>query len=90
MNANGQDRPLAFAIQIDSLAIQEQRFIPLSAPGVEPNGWDGLDGFVANNIVYVNTSFQGIQPGKHTLRVSPVNNGDIQSGVSLSIVARSG
>ncbi|KAL0952642.1 hypothetical protein HGRIS_006887 [Hohenbuehelia grisea] len=69
LNANGADRPLAFAVQIDSLPPQTSYFIPSAAPGQLPSAWSGLDGFVANSIVSVVTPFQGLQPGAHTLKI---------------------
>lgn len=69
LNANGKDRPLGFAVQIDSLDAQVKYFIPAAASGTLPAGWDGTDGFVANSIVSVPTTFTGVQPGKHTLKV---------------------
>lgn len=67
-NANGQDRPLAFAVQIDSQTPQTNHFFPLSAPGTSPAAWGGYDGFVANSIITVNNSFP-VPPGAHTLKV---------------------
>ncbi|KAG8873762.1 hypothetical protein FRB97_006445 [Tulasnella sp. 331] len=69
MNAMGNDRQLAFAVQIDSSPAQTVTPIPLAAPGGLPAGWDTPDGFVANSIVPVVTNHTGIGPGAHTLTV---------------------
>lgn len=69
LSANGLDRPIALAIQVDSQTPQTKYFIPASAPGTEPPQWDGLDGFVSNNIVPVVTEFTA-PPGAHTLTVN--------------------
>ena len=39
-------------------------------PGGLPDGWDGLDGWVANSIITVSTTFKGVSRGNHTLKVS--------------------
>ena len=46
LNAFGLDRPVAVAVQVDSQPAQTSYFIPPSAPGGTPPGWDGNDGFV--------------------------------------------
>ncbi|KAJ8507506.1 hypothetical protein ONZ45_g10131 [Pleurotus djamor] len=66
LNANGPDRPIALAIQIDDQPAQIKAFIPPAAPGALPSQWNG---FVSNAIVSVDTPFTGIQPGSHTLKV---------------------
>ncbi|CAL1698338.1 unnamed protein product [Somion occarium] len=68
LNAFGPDRPLALAIQVDSQAPQTNYFIPSAPEGALPDAWDGLDGFVANSIVSVVTSFPA-PPGAHTLKI---------------------
>ncbi|KAJ3557630.1 hypothetical protein NM688_g1372 [Phlebia brevispora] len=68
LNANGLDRPVALAVQIDSEDPQTTYFIPPSAAGEEPDAWDGLDGFVANSIVSVINQFPA-SPGAHTLKI---------------------
>ncbi|KAJ4484122.1 hypothetical protein C8J55DRAFT_535358 [Lentinula edodes] len=69
LNANGADRPLAFALQVGSEPIQISYFIPPDvAPGAEPAPWSGLDGFAANVIVSVNMTFD-ITPGAQTLKL---------------------
>ncbi|KAF4586297.1 hypothetical protein EYR38_010572 [Pleurotus pulmonarius] len=66
LNANGLDRPLGVAVQIDSLTPQTKYFIPPAVPGALPSEWNA---FVANSIVPVQTSFTGLQPGTHTLKI---------------------
>ncbi|KAJ3733166.1 hypothetical protein DFJ43DRAFT_995830 [Lentinula guzmanii] len=69
LNANGADRPLAFALQVGSDPIQSSYFIPPDvAPGAEPAPWSGLDGFAANVIVSVNMTFN-VTPGAQTLKL---------------------
>lgn len=46
LNSLGPDRPVAVAVQVDSLDPQTTYFIPPAAPGSLPAQWDGLDGFV--------------------------------------------
>ncbi|KAN0079908.1 glycoside hydrolase family 115 protein [Tylopilus felleus] len=68
LNANGDDRPLAFAIQVDDEMPQTQYFIPYAAPGTMPAAWDGMNGFAATNIVAVMRSFTAL-PGAHELKI---------------------
>ncbi|KAI0826133.1 hypothetical protein BC629DRAFT_1276143 [Irpex lacteus] len=68
LNANGDDRPVGFAVSIDSGEPQTNYFIPSAIPGNLPDAWDGLDGFAANNIVFVNNTFP-LAPGAHTLKI---------------------
>lgn len=70
LNSFGPDRPISFAVQVDSQAPQIQQFIPPAAPGSLPAQWDGNDGFVANAIVNVVTNVSA-SPGAHTLTVRP-------------------
>lgn len=70
-NANGDDQPLAFAVQIDSQDPQSLFPMPPAVPGGVPVGWDGPDGFVANSIVSVNATAPAT-PGAHTLKVREV------------------
>jgi hypothetical protein len=67
-NGLGADRPLGFAVQIDSGAPQSNYFFPPAAPGQQPAAWDGNDGFVANSIIAVPNSLT-LPPGAHTLKV---------------------
>lgn len=68
LNANGDDRPLALGVQVDSQTPQTTYFIPSAAPGAEPAAWDGLDGWVANSIVPIIGTFLA-NPGSHTLKL---------------------
>ncbi|KIK66278.1 glycoside hydrolase family 115 protein [Collybiopsis luxurians FD-317 M1] len=69
LNANGDDRPLGFALQVGSEPIQTSYFIPPDAtPGGEPVAWAGRDGFAANVIVSVNMTFN-ITPGPQTMKL---------------------
>jgi hypothetical protein len=65
LNANGNDRPLGIAMQIDDEAPQTAYFIPFAAPGEEPPEWND---FVANSIVPIAGNFTA-WPGNHTLKV---------------------
>lgn len=42
MNANGRDRPLGFAIQVDNGTPQTVHYVPAAVPGQLPPGWDGM------------------------------------------------
>ena len=68
LNQMGPDRPIAVAVQVDDESIQTEYFIPPAPPGTLPPQWNGNDGFVANAIVPVNTSWKAA-PGAHTLKV---------------------
>ncbi|KAH7905930.1 hypothetical protein BJ138DRAFT_1183402 [Hygrophoropsis aurantiaca] len=68
LNANGDDRPIAFAVQVDNEEPQTEYFIPPAAPGELPDAWNGMDGFAATNIVPVTTNFTAL-PGAHTLKI---------------------
>lgn len=69
LNANGDDRPLAIATQIDSQTPRTYYPIPAAAPGGEPPDWQG---WVANSLVQVGWDefWEGVWPGAHTLTVS--------------------
>lgn len=67
LNALGPDRPLAVALQVDSGEPQVTYF-PNGAPGAEPPQWDTLDGWAADNLIFVPGSFVA-PPGAHTLKV---------------------
>lgn len=69
LNTGGADRPIALALQVDSQTPQTMYFIPPGPPGEEPPQWNGPDGFVANSIVSVNTTFEA-SPGAHTFKVN--------------------
>jgi hypothetical protein len=70
LNAATDEQPLAYSIQIDSQAPVEVVPIGPEIPGGLPDGWDGLDGWVANSIVPSQTTFSGVNPGAHTLKIS--------------------
>ncbi|KAG6830103.1 hypothetical protein H0H87_009267 [Tephrocybe sp. NHM501043] len=71
-NAGEASRPLAFAAQLDGGAVQAKQFFPKPKPGDVPGGWDGNDGFVANNIITVDAQFTGVLAGKHTFKISAI------------------
>ncbi|EJD06965.1 uncharacterized protein FOMMEDRAFT_102997 [Fomitiporia mediterranea MF3/22] len=68
LNFMGPDRPIKVAVQMDSQSPQTVAFIPSAPPGQLPPQWDGDDGFVANAIVNVVTSWSA-PPGAHTLKL---------------------
>ncbi|KAF7966554.1 hypothetical protein HWV62_37875 [Athelia sp. TMB] len=67
-NANGDDQPLAFAVQVDSQAAQRLQPMPVAVPGGTPAGWND---FVANSIISVNLTTTA-SPGAHTLKACPL------------------
>lgn len=85
LNANGMDRPLGFAIGIDS-QFESSYFIPPSAPGQLPAAWDGVDGFVANASIQVVNTFSGISPGMHTLKLSMIEPAVVVQKIVISCV----
>ena len=70
LNANTDAQPLAYSIQVDSQAPITVVPVGPEVPGGLPDGWNGLDGWVANSIITVSTTFQGVSRGNHTLKVS--------------------
>ncbi|CAE6427189.1 unnamed protein product [Rhizoctonia solani] len=68
LNGNGNDRPVGFAVQIDSGAPQSIYYSPVTNSRSDPQGWGGSDGWVANAITYVKTTHP-VSPGVHTLKV---------------------
>lgn len=70
LNSNTDAQPLAYSIQVDSQAPITVVPVGPEKPGGLPDGWDGLDGWVANFIITVPTTFKGISRGNHTLKVS--------------------
>jgi hypothetical protein len=48
LNANGDDRPVGFAVSIDSGDPQTNYFIPSAIPGNLPDAWGGNDGFAVS------------------------------------------
>lgn len=65
LNAFGTDRPVGFAVQVDSEEPQTNYFIPPAAPGDLPDAWNE---FVSDNIVLNFNTFTAA-PGAHTLKV---------------------
>jgi len=72
LNAGSADHPLAYGIQLDGGAVSKVVPVGTSAPGGLPAGWGGNDGWVANNVILSTTTFQSVQPGKHTLKITAV------------------
>ncbi|KAF8900166.1 hypothetical protein CPB84DRAFT_1847416 [Gymnopilus junonius] len=72
LNSNTEQNPLSYSIQIDSLPPVTVVPIGTEVPGGLPNGWDGVNGWVANNIISTPTNFAGVNPGAHTLKISMV------------------
>ncbi|KAF5353373.1 hypothetical protein D9756_008047 [Leucocoprinus leucothites] len=68
-NANGPDRPLTIAVGLDSQTPVVHQPMPDALPGKQPAAWSGVDGFVANAIIPVQTQFKGVSPGKHTIKI---------------------
>lgn len=65
----GPTQPIGVGIQLDDQPIQSVYFVPPSKPGTLPAQWNGNDGFAANSIVDVATTWKGAWPGKHTVTV---------------------
>ena len=72
LNAGSLDNPLAYGIQLDGGSATKVVPVGTSPPGGLPTGWGGNDGWVANNAILSATTFQSVQPGKHTLRITAV------------------
>ncbi|KAG8788167.1 hypothetical protein FRC12_014862 [Ceratobasidium sp. 428] len=68
LNGNGNNRPVGFAVQIDSGAPQAIYYSPVTSSRSDPAGWGGNDGWVANSIVTVQTK-HAAAAGAHTLKV---------------------
>ncbi|KAF8601248.1 hypothetical protein BDV93DRAFT_538575 [Ceratobasidium sp. AG-I] len=68
LNGNGNDRPVGFAVQIDSDAPRSIYYSPVTPARNTPVGWDGADGWVANSITMTKTSHR-VAPGAHTLKL---------------------
>ncbi|OCH83989.1 hypothetical protein OBBRIDRAFT_742368 [Obba rivulosa] len=68
LNGLGPDRPLAFAMAMDSGEPQVDYFVPEGPPGGYPPQWNGYDGWVADNLIYTNLSFVAL-PGVHTVKI---------------------
>ncbi|KAL0059258.1 hypothetical protein AAF712_014008 [Marasmius tenuissimus] len=69
LNANGRDRPLAFAMQLDSNELKSSYYMPFGDPGQEPSAWGGTNGFVANSIVTASLNWTDVGAGAHTLKL---------------------
>ncbi|CAE6342716.1 unnamed protein product [Rhizoctonia solani] len=67
-NGLGNTRRVAFAVQIDSNAIQTIYYSPATSSRTTPAGWDGSDGWVANSVVRYKTT-HSVSPGAHTLKI---------------------
>ncbi|KAG8908462.1 hypothetical protein FRC00_011221, partial [Tulasnella sp. 408] len=67
LNAFGNDRPLKFAVQIDDTTPQTVQYVPVVTADKTPPGWDGNDGWAANNIITATTKHGDIGAGTHTL-----------------------
>ncbi|KIY44327.1 hypothetical protein FISHEDRAFT_51503 [Fistulina hepatica ATCC 64428] len=70
-NSLGDDRPLAYAIQLDDDAVQRVDYIEFpTSPGEVAIAWGGDDGYVANAIVTADTVFSyNNSTGVHTLKI---------------------
>ncbi|KDQ08247.1 glycoside hydrolase family 115 protein [Botryobasidium botryosum FD-172 SS1] len=68
LNANGNDRPLAFAVQIDQETPQSVAYVGAAPSGSLPAGWTGLEGPTAVNIIKATTTHK-VAPGAHTLKI---------------------
>ncbi|CAE6342753.1 unnamed protein product [Rhizoctonia solani] len=68
LNGNGNNRPVGFAVQIDSGSPQSIYYSPVTPARSTPVGWGGNDGWVANSIVTVQTK-HAAAAGAHTLKV---------------------
>ncbi|KAG6899847.1 hypothetical protein C0993_006270 [Termitomyces sp. T159_Od127] len=71
-NAGEKDRPIGFAVQVDSQTPQALYFFPPAVPGGFPAAWGGNDGFAANNIISAVAKVTGVTPGPHTLKISMI------------------
>ncbi|EIW74204.1 glycoside hydrolase family 115 protein [Coniophora puteana RWD-64-598 SS2] len=63
LNTNGNDRPTAFALQVDDGEPQTEYYVPSASPGTQPPEWDN---WVAQNTITTQTNFTA-WPGAHTL-----------------------
>ncbi|PPQ73060.1 hypothetical protein CVT26_014652 [Gymnopilus dilepis] len=72
LNSNTDQNPLSYAVSIDSQPAVTVVPIGPEPPGGVPNGWDGVNGWVANNIISTATTFNSVNPGAHTLKISMI------------------
>ena len=86
LNANGRDRPLGIAAQIDDLPIQSIYFIPEAPTGTLPAAWKGADGFVANSVVSARLSYDSLAPGSHTFKLFMIEPAVIVQKIVIGIV----
>ncbi|KAF8900162.1 hypothetical protein CPB84DRAFT_1847412 [Gymnopilus junonius] len=70
LNSNTDANPLSYSLQFDSQPPAAIVPIGSEVPGGLPDGWDGLDGWVSNNIIWTIANFTGVNPGAHTLKLS--------------------
>ncbi|KAJ7593713.1 hypothetical protein C8J56DRAFT_419922 [Mycena floridula] len=66
LNSLGLDRPLGFAVQLDSLDVQSSYFMPFAVPGSLPDIWND---FASNSIIPVTMKWTNISAGAHTLKI---------------------
>ncbi|KIO16915.1 hypothetical protein M407DRAFT_33434, partial [Tulasnella calospora MUT 4182] len=52
---------------IDDTAPQTVQYVPVVTADKTPTGWDGNDGWAANNIITATTTHGTIDAGTHTL-----------------------
>ncbi len=69
LNALASDHPLRLGVQLDSQSAQTFQPIPDATPGNLPDAWNGPDGFVANAIVPVTSTWTNVSPGAHTFKI---------------------
>ena len=84
LNSMGPQQPIGVAVQLDNQTPKTMYFIPPSKPGTLPAQWSGNDGFAANSIVDVQSSWANAWPGKHTLKVRRPKLGSSTRTSSLS------
>ncbi|KAH8079833.1 hypothetical protein BXZ70DRAFT_1050614, partial [Cristinia sonorae] len=65
LSSFGADRPIGFAVAVDSQAPQSNYFIPSAAAGTLPAQWKS---FIADNVVLTSNTFQAA-PGAHTVKI---------------------
>ncbi|TFK29114.1 hypothetical protein FA15DRAFT_583018 [Coprinopsis marcescibilis] len=74
-NVASDASPLEFGLALDAQAVQTVRPIPpLTKPGDFPPGWGGEFGWVANSITPYVATYNGIEPGAHTLKISAIDS----------------
>nr|OQO30744.1 hypothetical protein B0A51_02440 [Rachicladosporium sp. CCFEE 5018] len=63
------NRPLRYALQLDSQPVQTVKYIIDQPAGNLPIGWAGLRGSVASNAWYSNSNVTYTGPGEHVLKL---------------------